>query len=181
MRVTAETKEATRKTILEVTDRLLRERGWENVSTRDITAEAGIANGTLFNYFPSKEAIAGELIANALADANAAQKEGGVEEQLFTLIAAGFRRLRPYRRFVSLIIHDDDRIRREHLSEVERIAGQPLAPMLRHLYWSLYTGVVTFWVEDQSPKQEETLALLDQSVNLFMISLRTRRGKESRV
>jgi hypothetical protein len=76
--------------------------------------------------------------------------------------------------------HETDRIRDEHLAEVERIVGQRLSPMLRHLYWSLYSGVVTFWVADQSTRQEETLAFLDQSTALFVASLRTKLGKESR-
>ena len=185
MRVTAETKEATRQTILDVSRSLLRDRGWASVSTRDIASAAGIANGTLFNYFPTKEAIVGALVAVALHEANAAaREERPAEEQLFTLIAGGLRRLRPYRSFLGYVIdailapsertarsHDTDRIRDEHLAEVERIVGGALTPVQRHLYWTLYSGVITFWIQDASPKQEQTLALLDQSVALFVASL----------
>ena len=55
--------------------------------------------------------------------------------------------------------------------------GKPLSATLRHLYWSLYSGVVTFWVTDPSPKQEETLALLDQSIALFVASLSAAGGR----
>jgi AcrR family transcriptional regulator len=200
MRVTTETKEATRQAILNATHTLLRERGWENVGTRDIASAAGIANGTLFNYFPTKEAIVGAIVADALAKANGSEKEGATEEQLFALIAAGLRGLRAFRPFLPFVIdsilapaertmrdHETDRIRDEHLAEVERIVGQSLSPMLRHLYWSLYSGVVTFWVADPSPRQEETLALLDQSMTLFVSSLTAKRRqhqparKESRI
>ena len=190
MRVTAETKEATRQTILEVARCMLADRGWENVSTRDIAAAAEIAHGTLFNYFPTREAIVGALVADALGAANAAAKCGSVEEQLFTLIALGLRRLRPFRPFLPYVIHsilapsartmrdqETDRIRDEHLAEVERVLGKPLSATLRHLYWSLYSGVVTFWVTDPSPKQEETLALLDQSIALFVASLSAAGGR----
>ncbi|HEY3056026.1 MAG TPA: TetR/AcrR family transcriptional regulator [Thermoanaerobaculia bacterium] len=193
MRVTTETKEATRQAILDATRALLRERGWENVSTRDIASAAGIANGTLFNYFPTKEAIVGALVADVLEKANGSLRDGTTEEQLFALIAAGLRGLRAFRPFLPYVIdsllapsertmrdHETDRIRDEHLAEVERIVGQRLSPMLRHLYWSLYSGVVTFWVADQSTRQEETLAFLDQSTALFVASLRTKLGKESR-
>ncbi|HWW62701.1 MAG TPA: TetR/AcrR family transcriptional regulator, partial [Thermoanaerobaculia bacterium] len=169
MRVTAETKEATRQAILEVTRQLLRERGWENVSSREIAAAAGIANGTLFNYFPTKEAIVGALVAEALGEANGATRgEVSVEERLFALIFAGLRRLRPYRTFLPYVIdailapaertarsHDTERIRDEHLVQVEVIVGCALTAVQRHLYWSLYTGIVTFWVRDASPKQEQ--------------------------
>lgn len=185
MRVTAETKEATRQAILDATRTLLHERGWENVSTRDIAAAAQIANGTLFNYFPTREAIVGALVADALSEANRAPREPrSAEERLFTLIAAGLRKLRPYRSFLPFVVdtilapaertgrpNDTDRIRDEHLAEVEEIVGGSLTPLQRHLYWTLFSGVLTFWVRDTSARQEQTLALLDESVALFMTSL----------
>src|SRR5438128_11886928 len=115
MRVTTETKEATRQAILDATRTLLVERGWERVATRDIAAEAGVGNGTLFNYFPTKEAIVAELVAEALrtaasaAGSKASRLRGGgtppgqpartpaVQEQVYALIAAGLRQLRRYR------------------------------------------------------------------------------------
>ena len=36
------------------------------------------------------------------------------------------------------------------------------------IYWALYVGVLTFWVNDKSPKQEDTLAMLDRAVNMFV-------------
>ena len=32
---------------------------------------------------------------------------------------------------------------------------------------ALYVGVLTFWGRDKSPKQEDTLAMLDQAINMF--------------
>jgi len=185
MRVTAETKEATRRTILEVTLELLRERGWDNVNTREIAAAAEIANGTLFNYFPTKEAIAGAIVAETLGTAAAGRRRPTeqpetTEEALFALIAGVIRKLRPLRSFLPARVHDsDDRIREEHLAEVERIAGE-LDMVQRHLYWTLFTGVLEFWAADDSPKQEQTLALLDQSVALFVASLERNTRHERR-
>jgi hypothetical protein len=39
------------------------------------------------------------------------------------------------------------------------------------LYWTLYLGVLAYWATDVSPKQEDTMALLDQSLKLFVASL----------
>jgi hypothetical protein len=36
------------------------------------------------------------------------------------------------------------------------------------MYWTLYLGVLSFWIHDKSPKQEDTLALLDQSTAMFV-------------
>jgi hypothetical protein len=41
----------------------------------------------------------------------------------------------------------------------------------------LYTGVLAFWAGDKSPKQEDTLALLDQSLTMFVGWLRSEHGK----
>ena len=40
--------------------------------------------------------------------------------------------------------------------------------MAMHLYWTLYLGVLAFWSRDESPNQEETLVILDQSLRLFV-------------
>jgi hypothetical protein len=39
------------------------------------------------------------------------------------------------------------------------------------LYWTLYMGVFAYWAADDSPGQEDSLALLDQSLKLFVASL----------
>src|SRR5580765_8570420 len=101
MRVTAETKAATRKTILQTARRLFAGNGYEATRTRDIAHAAGIATGTLFNYFQTKEAIVASLADEAIGEAvaHAQQGEGeSLEEDLFALVAAGLRKLKPLRK-----------------------------------------------------------------------------------
>src|SRR6266566_4639420 len=103
MRVSADTKAATRDSILRTARRLFSENGYEATLTRDIAQAAGIASGTLFNYFPTKEAIvaclASEAIGETLAEANESTRTAEtLEEALFTLIASGLRKLRPLRK-----------------------------------------------------------------------------------
>src|SRR3989442_11977961 len=101
MRVTAQTKAATRETILRTAKRLFAENGYEATRTRDIAKAAGIASGTLFNYFQAKEAIvaclASEAIAESLVDAKSALGET-LEEDLFAIVASGLRKLKPLRK-----------------------------------------------------------------------------------
>src|SRR5690348_11986203 len=66
MRVTAQTKAATRQRILDTARRLFTDRGYDATATRDIARAAGIASGTLFNYFPTKEAIVACLAREAI-------------------------------------------------------------------------------------------------------------------
>ncbi len=188
MRITQEAKAATGQRILEESARLFRTAGWESTTTREIASAAGIATGTLFNYFSSKEAIAAALIAAAL-DAVEMDFEGeSLEEDLFAFVWTGLKLLRKYRNFASqaaetmfspLARHASERpgdaIRVRHLETVEALAAAhgraPLPAITLQLYWTLYLGVFAFWAADASPHQEDTLALLDQSLKLFVASL----------
>src|SRR6476646_4778233 len=109
MRVTAETKAETRQRILEAARQLFAANGYEASTTREIADAAGIANGTLFNYFPNKEAILAALVASVTAGldvefANRSPEEASFEEALFTFGAAGLRKLRPLRKQLPVLL-----------------------------------------------------------------------------
>src|SRR5690349_12243737 len=189
MRVTADTRAATRHRILEVSQRLFASQGFDAVTTRDIAREAEIAAGTVFNYFPSKEAIVASLISEALDSVNEEFEQkppepASFEEELFALVATGLRKLRPLRKQIlavlSTLLHpladtseeDEQWVRVSHLEAVARLGRkhgfQDLHASALNLYWSLYTGLLMFWSSDQSPRQEDTLALLDSSMEMFV-------------
>ena len=42
------------------------------------------------------------------------------------------------------------------------------SPTALQLYWTLYTGILAFWSTDASPRQEDTLALIDDSLSMFV-------------
>jgi AcrR family transcriptional regulator len=48
-------KQQTRRLIADTARRLFAERGFENVTVADVAREADVSEGTVFNYFPSKE------------------------------------------------------------------------------------------------------------------------------
>jgi AcrR family transcriptional regulator len=193
MRVTAEAKIATKRRILEVARECFSRAGFEAATTRDVAAAAGIAAGTLFNYFPAKESIAMALVAEALGAARR-QFEGrprgeSLEEDLFALIAAELRALRPHRGYLRPVLEtalgpmaqaeaspEGEAMRLEHLEAVgrliaERAPGAQLSPVALSLYWTLYTGVLAFWACDGSRHQEDTLAVLDHYLRAFVGSL----------
>ena len=63
-----------------------------------------------------------------------------------------------------------------HLETVRELVSVALAgtepPLITlHLYWTLFLGVIAYWADDESPHQEDTLVLLDQSMKLFANSL----------
>ena len=188
MRVTAETKAATRERILQTARELFAARGFEATTTRDIAQAADIAAGTLFNYFETKEGIVASLAAEAMADARnefdgASPDAESFEEALFAFVSAGLRKLKPLRKQLTALFEttlsplaspidpEGYSIRAAHLETVSRLARKhgagDLPPVALQLYWTLYTGVLLYWAHDKSSRQEFTLALLDQSLAMF--------------
>jgi AcrR family transcriptional regulator len=58
--------EERRLEIIETSDRLFRERGYTKVSVEAIIREIGVAKGTFYYYFKSKDEILGAIVENAL-------------------------------------------------------------------------------------------------------------------
>src|SRR5262249_39107739 len=161
----------------------------EAATTRDLADAAGIASGTLFNYFTTKEAILAALVAEAAAAAQSDFDASGdhgesFEEELFAFVALELRRLKPLRRHLAVLLEsalsalaaaareESEPVRIAHLETVARLAKKhglgELPAVALQLYWTLYTGVLVFWSNDRSPKQEDTLALLDHSLAMFV-------------
>lgn len=189
MRITARAKQEVRERIIAAGRNLFQKNGFEQTTTRDLSREAGIAVGTLFNYFPNKEALGMEILAGALElGRDTFLKEDRnfptLEEALFSLIAAELREMRPYRGFVGPVLEtalspfagEGDDYRRQHLETVagliiEMKGADCATSVTLHLYWSLYLGILAFWSRDESPNQEDSLAMLDQATRLFVGSL----------
>jgi AcrR family transcriptional regulator len=129
---------------------------------------------------PAEPMPAGDDRCNTLAESPAS-----LEEELFAHVAAILRSLKPYRKYLSPVLetslsplaHDDQRagcpLRTAHLEIVSQLVsrharGDALSTVALHLYWTLYTGILAFWATDKSPRQEDTLALVDQSLAMFV-------------
>ena len=196
MRVTVQKKQETRQRIIECARKLFNDKGFEQTTTRHIAEAAGIAAGTMFNYFPTKEALAMTIVEEALDEAGA-EFEGRLrgdetlDEALFAHVAIGLRHLAPQRNYVGEVLEtalspfarepvceQAQQLRVNHLETVGELIGshgQPTALLpdviTMHLYWTLYLGVLSFWAADESPNREDTLVVLDQSMRLFVGSL----------
>jgi len=205
MRVTAEKKHETRQRILDCARKLFTGKGLEQTTTRDIAEAAGIAAGTMFNYFPTKEALAMTIVEEAL-DHAATEFDGRLrgdqtlDEALFGHIAVGLRHLAPHRSYLGQLLEtalspfakesvcdQAQQFRVDHLETVRELIATRGAPtakapsmMTMHLYWALYLGVLSYWAADESPNREDTLVILDQSMRLFVESLSSdsKNGRE---
>ncbi|MEK4129316.1 TetR/AcrR family transcriptional regulator [Solibacillus sp. FSL W8-0474] len=56
--------EKTRQHLLTIAEEVFGEKGYFNASIVDITQKANVAQGTFYNYFPSKQSIFEELVRN---------------------------------------------------------------------------------------------------------------------
>ncbi|MFO1071184.1 MAG: TetR/AcrR family transcriptional regulator [Geminicoccaceae bacterium] len=86
---------ATVHVILEAAARILESLGHQGFTTNAVAARAGVSIGSLYQYFPSKDALIGALIVQEtsvlLADAAAALAERSGREAVLALIAAAVR------------------------------------------------------------------------------------------
>jgi AcrR family transcriptional regulator len=80
----------TRELILDAVTTLLGDRRADEVTTRDIAAEAGVAERTVYRHFPDREALLNGLMQRlpALGDSELSFAEGGLDA-----LAPGSRRL----------------------------------------------------------------------------------------
>lgn len=191
MRISDQAKQENRARILEKAAEIFADKGFDATTTRDIALASGLAVGTLFNYFPSKETLAMTMVTEALGQGEEdflrrrTEKED-LAEEIFLFIASGLRRLRPLRPFLGPVLERSlspfprknicprgEATRLKHLTAVQRIIsrhGFRDAPdfVAMTMYWSLYLGMLAFWTNDESPNQEATQALIDYSIRMFV-------------
>ena len=64
-----------RHAILEASEKLFREHGIDGVGLAALMKAAGFTQGGFYNHFPSKEALAAEVVGSAMSKANEELKE----------------------------------------------------------------------------------------------------------
>ncbi len=194
MRITQQAKEENRKKILEKAATLFSELGFEKTTTRDLSSAMGMAKGTLFNYFPTKETLAMTLVADAMEigrDTYINRKTGDEDltEDMFLFVASELRALKSFRSYIGPVLEScmsvfsktttcqaGVRARNDHLQMVSEILAThdyELVPdsITVTMYWSIYLGILAHWSTDTSAHQQETLTLLDYSMRIFTLML----------
>src|ERR1700689_3190180 len=98
-------KEKTKQAILAAALNLFAEKGFYRTSTRAISRKAGIAEGTLFNYFETKEDLALYFLERELDaviqwyERDQRIQKAALPEQLFAIIQRFLDRFAPYEGF----------------------------------------------------------------------------------
>src|SRR5438445_3007868 len=102
----AQNKAAIRKRIVTAALSLFQTKGFDATTTKAIARKAGIAEGTVFDYFKSKEDIALHFFEQEVDQAIASVRENPrlrkapLEEKLFTLVHSQLEFLAPHERFI---------------------------------------------------------------------------------
>ena len=190
----AQSKQAIRDRIVKAALTLFQTKGFDTTTTKAIARRAGIAEGTVFNYFRTKEDIALFFFEEEVDHAIAAVRDdprlrkAPLEEKLFTLVHSQLEFLAPYERFIGAALlhalnpashlgafsHRAQQLRHRYLAFVAELIEDSspkqkkdsLSWLVPEAFWIYYLGVLLFWLYDTSKGKEHTLAFLDRSLNV---------------
>jgi AcrR family transcriptional regulator len=185
-----EKKESTRQAILRAALALFVEKGFYNTTTRAISRKAKIAEGTLFNYFQTKEDLALYFLEQELSSItewyrrDKRVQKAPLPEKLFSIIHRFLERLGPYEEFIGAVYlrafqpssklsplslqsqeHNLRYLRfiRDILAEAESNEEIPnVGDIGAYAFGIFHLAMITYWLQDRSIGKEQTLALLDR-------------------
>jgi AcrR family transcriptional regulator len=186
-------KERTKERILKAALQLFRERGLERATTREISKRACIAEGTLFNYFKTKEDLALYFFQKETEGlirwfrAEKRLQKAPLAEQLFAIIHRQLEYIEPYEDFIGAVFarslqpasslsplsFDSQELRLKYLRFIREILAAaeergeipPVGNLGAYGVGLFYLGIVTHWLHDGSRGKQRTLALLDRALS----------------
>lgn len=185
-----ENKEKTKKAILRAALELFAKKGFYRTTTKAISAKARIAEGTLFNYFKTKEDLALYFFEQELIGLedwfrhDRRLQHAPLPEQLFAVIHRHLERISPYEDFIGAVYlralqpssklsplslrSQEHHLRylgfiREILEQAEADGEIPkLGDLGAYAFGVFHLAMITYWLQDGSVGKENTLALLDR-------------------
>jgi AcrR family transcriptional regulator len=194
MKVSQEQKSQIRQKLLEASVELFVEKGFAATTMRDISKRAGFSEGTVYNYFATKEGIfyayfdsKDRALEKALADVRGfddftlkeklqlmmeTSLDGYAADRAFVAIAYKAIQDSPLRSFSELGPVKErfaDRIAGYFKRAMERgeIPSQPFERFLVHVLWDYMNLVVFYWLRDESPKYANSTRLIDMSLDIY--------------
>jgi AcrR family transcriptional regulator len=149
---------ATVDVILDAAARILVKDGYEGFTTNRVAEKAGVSVGSLYQYFPNKESLLGELMRRHVLEL-----ERGMEA-----ITAGAAK-RPLADTIRALIEDNVRA---HLvdPELHRVLSEEV-PHLGSLDWrNAYGDRCTRRVRDMLERRRDELAIGDLDLAVYLVT-----------
>lgn len=183
--------EQSRTNILETALRLFRERGFDETTMRDIASACQLSLGAAYHYFPSKEDIVLAYYDRVQEkhEEEARLALAGLSDLSLRLRAVMFTKLdllQDDRRLLRAIVQTNlgaDQSLSVFAAESTDVRNHSLAifeealaceeipeesrPLFTRALWVLHLGFLLYFVNDVSPGQEKTRALVQGSVDMI--------------
>ena len=195
-----ENKQKTRKAILRAALELFARQGFYRTTTKAVSKRAGIAEGTLFNYFATKEDLALYFFEQELDrltawfEGESRLRNAPLPEKLFAIIHRHLERVGGYEEFIGAVYlralqpssklsplslqsqaHNLRYLRfvRQVLAQAEADGEIPkVGDLGAYAFGLFHLAIITYWLQDRSRGKEDTLALLDRCLKLATHLLR---------
>ena len=179
---------------------LFQTKGFDAATTKEIARKAGIAEGTVFNYFRTKDDIALHFFemevdrAIETVRSKPRLRRAPLEEKLFALVESQLAYLAPYEKFIGSALVDSLRpasklgvfshralaLRHRYVGYVQELFEEslpkktwlPVSWWAPDAFWLYYVGALLFWLHDESPRKENTLAFLDRTLKVGVAVLK---------
>jgi AcrR family transcriptional regulator len=187
--------EQTRALILETAVELFLERGYEETTMRAIAERAGVALGSAYYYFRSKEQLVQGFYSRThqehLAQAERALRtETTLRGRLLGVMRAKLETVEPYHRFGGVLFRTaadpqsplnpfsaESLPARREATELfaqvvrgaeDRRLPRDLEAELPELLWTWHMGIILFWIHDRSPGRARTWRLMERTADLVV-------------
>src|SRR5881397_2851051 len=172
----AQNKQAIRERIVTAALALFQVKGFDATTTKAIARKARIAEGTVFNYFPTKEDIALYFLeqevdhAIAAVRGNARLRKALIDEKLFALVQTQLEFLAPHERFIGaafiqalkpgsklgVFSSSAQALQFRYLAFVQELVDEAIRRgemtaagwWTPHVFWIYYLGVLLYWLHD---------------------------------
>jgi AcrR family transcriptional regulator len=194
VKISEQEKVQTRARILEAAVDVITEKGFKSASMREIAQRAKVGDATIYNYFPSKDKLlygyCEDVQRRVMATLRGIDKfhEYTLGEQLQQLVDVELQTWLPAREFLQEVFKltfYSPVAAYEHLDETRslnvrmvvdlldaaieagEIPEQPYRELLPRLFWDYQTGVLAYWLKDDSEGFANTTQLVDRSMELI--------------
>ena len=205
MKISKKQKLENRKKILTALVDLVIEKDLKSATMREIARTAGLGDATIYNYFPTKDAIVYAYYEDRFDEATDALRSipdfhtYTFQEQLQTFFETKLDLLLPDREFLAktfktaffTLSQDYARVRPsrdrfmavireifEAAIEAGEIEDQVFLELSVQFFWEYYVGIILYWLKDNTDQFEATTVLIDKSMDLASAAIRAGIGNK---